>query len=52
MYKRQTGFQARASLDPQMHRLNLTASEKHDLVAFLDSLSSTDPAVVMPVLPR
>ncbi|MFM2289460.1 MAG: Cytochrome peroxidase precursor [Pseudomonadota bacterium] len=47
-----TGFQARASLDPQMHRLNLTASEKHDLVAFLDSLSSTDPAVVMPVLPR
>lgn len=46
------GFKARASLDPQMHRLNLSAAEKHDLVAFLDSLSSTDPSVVMPVLPR
>ena len=47
-----TGFQSRVSLDPQMHRLNLSAAEKHDLVEFLDSLSSADPAVVLPALPR
>jgi cytochrome c peroxidase len=35
-----------------MHPLGLTAQEKSDLVAFLDSLSSNLTPTAAPVLPR
>ena len=47
-----TGFLNRPSLDTQMHRLGLTAAEKADLLAFLDTLTSVDPPAVVPVLPQ
>jgi cytochrome c peroxidase len=47
-----SGFVNRPSLDPQMHRLGLTPEEKADLLAFLDTLTSVDPAAVVPVLPQ
>jgi len=46
------GFVDRASLDPQMRRLDLTPAEKSDLLAFLDTLTSVDPPAVLPVLPQ
>ena len=46
------GFDHRASLDTQIHPLNLTSEEKTDLLAFLDSLTSVDAAAVVPVLPQ
>jgi cytochrome c peroxidase len=45
------GFVQRPSLDSQMRPLGLTTQEKADLVAFLESLTSTDPAPVVPALP-
>jgi cytochrome c peroxidase len=46
------GFVRRPSLDPQIHTLGLTADEKADLVAFLDTLTSVDAPAVIPVLPQ
>ncbi len=47
-----SGFVKRPSLSSEMQELGLTASEKSDLVAFLQSLSSDDPAVSLPKLPN
>lgn len=46
------GFVKRPSLSSEMQELGLTAGEKSDLVAFLQSLSSDDPAVSLPKLPN
>ena len=46
------GFVKRASLDGEIHPLELAPSEKADLLAFLDTLTSQDPGVVVPVLPQ
>lgn len=46
------GFERRASLDASIHPLGLTSDEKADLLAFLDTLTSTDESVVLPSLPR
>lgn len=46
------GFSTRPSLSPEMVKLNLTDDEKSDLVAFLKTLSSDDPAVSLPKLPN
>ena len=42
----------RASLSPEIQPLHLTAREKSDLLAFLDTLTSTDAPVAVPELPR
>ena len=42
----------RASLSPEIVPLNLTVTQKRDLVAFLRTLSSQDQPVVVPALPR
>jgi cytochrome c peroxidase len=42
----------RPSRDPEIHRLNLSDSEKADLVAFLQTLSGTPKPFAVPVLPR
>jgi cytochrome c peroxidase len=44
-------FVERASLSPEIHRLNLSESEKSDLIAFLHTLTSQDSPVTVPVLP-
>jgi cytochrome c peroxidase len=46
------GFETRASLDTNMHRLGLTKDEKADLLAFLDTLTSVDDPVQPVALPR
>jgi cytochrome c peroxidase len=46
------GFEDRPSLDTQMHPLGLTADEKTDLLAFLNTLTSVDAPAVVPVLPQ
>jgi cytochrome c peroxidase len=46
------GFVRRPSLDPQMRALGLTADEKADLLAFLETLTSVDAPAVIPVLPQ
>lgn len=46
------GFERRPSLDTQMHALGLTADEKEDLLAFLNTLTSVDAPTVVPVLPQ
>ncbi len=43
---------ARPSRSPEIRPLRLTAAEKKDLVEFLLTLTSADPAVTLPVLPR
>jgi cytochrome c peroxidase len=45
-------FVRRPSLDTQMRPLNLSAEEKSELLAFLDSLTSVDTPVTVPVLPH
>ena len=47
-----TGGQKRPSLSAGMNPLNLSKTEKTDLLAFLKSLESVDPPVVLPILPR
>lgn len=47
-----SGFVRRPSLDMEMRPLGLTAAEKADLLIFLDSLTSADAPVVVPVLPQ
>jgi len=46
------GFVRRPSLDAEMRPLGLTATEKTDLLAFLDALTSADAPVVVPTLPQ
>ena len=46
------GYEQRPSLDTQMHLLSLTADEKTDLLAFLNTLTSLDAPAVVPVLPQ
>lgn len=46
------GFVQRPSLDVEMVRLDLTADEKRDLLALLDSFTSVDPVVTVPTLPH
>jgi cytochrome c peroxidase len=46
-----SGFVSRPSLSPEMHRLGLTAAERADLLAFLQSLTSKDDLITMPQLP-
>jgi cytochrome c peroxidase len=46
------GFEQRASLDTNIHPLGLTSDEKADLLAFLDTLTSSDEPVQLPSLPR
>jgi cytochrome c peroxidase len=46
------GFVKRPSLATQMRPLGLTADEKADLLAFLDTLTSIDSPTVLPPLPQ
>lgn len=46
-----SGFVQRASLSPNMKRLNLTPAEVRDLVAFMETLTGETQPVVIPVLP-
>jgi cytochrome c peroxidase len=46
------GLVSRPSLSPELKPLGLTAEEKRQLVAFLRTLTSEDPAVAIPALPR
>lgn len=46
------GFIKRPSLSDSIFALNLTAREKADLVAFMQTLSSQDEPVTLPVLPK
>lgn len=46
------GFVDRPSLSTEMQKLGLSGEEKQDLVAFLETLSSNDPAVALPKLPN
>lgn len=46
------GRVTRPSLSPEMKPLGLTAEEKRQIAAFLRTLTSEDPAVAMPALPR
>ena len=45
------GFVQRASLSSEIQPLHLTETQVRDLVAFMQSLTSKDPAVEVPVLP-
>ena len=47
-----TGFVRRPSLDTQMKPLGLTAEEKADLLAFLDTLTGAAAPATIPVLPH
>ncbi|HXG49074.1 MAG TPA: cytochrome c peroxidase [Methylomirabilota bacterium] len=51
-YYNKGGTVRRPSVSPDVRPLHLTAAEMADLVAFLDTLTSQDPPVVIPVLPR
>ena len=46
------GRQKRPSLSPEIQPLQLTRAEKSDLLAFLDTLTSSDAAARVPELPR
>jgi cytochrome c peroxidase len=48
----QGGRAARPSLAPEIFKLNLTQAEKDDLIAFLETLTSNDKQITVPVLPR
>lgn len=47
-----TGGVVRPSRSAEIRPLKLTAAEKADLLAFMKTLTSVDPAVPLPVLPR
>jgi cytochrome c peroxidase len=47
-----TGGMKRPSLSAEITPLNMTEMEMKDLVAFLETLTSNDPAISVPVLPR
>jgi cytochrome c peroxidase len=42
----------KSNLDPNIHPLALTEPEKQDLLAFLNALTGTTPAITIPVLPQ
>jgi cytochrome c peroxidase len=46
------GLARRASLSTEIKRLHLTPDEKHEVIAFLHALTSTDTPVEIPALPR
>ena len=46
------GKAQRASLAPEIHSLHLTAGERSDLLAFLQTLTSIDKSTAVPALPR
>jgi cytochrome c peroxidase len=46
-----SGFIVRSSLSPEIGRLDLSAAETDDLIAFLQTLTSKDDVVPVPVLP-
>jgi cytochrome c peroxidase len=46
------GAVKRPSLSPDIKPLELTPAEQHDLVAFMKTLTSHDPEVRVPALPR
>jgi len=46
------GFIERDSLSDEMKILNLTSSEKKDLIYFLKALTSRDQVVTIPILPK
>ena len=46
-----TGFLQRPSLSAEMHRLALSNQDVTDLVAFMHTLTSQDPAIKLPTLP-
>jgi cytochrome c peroxidase len=46
------GFIQRASLSDDIHPLHLAPADKADLIAFLNALTSQDPPVTFPLLPR
>jgi hypothetical protein len=46
-----TGFVERPSLSPEMHRLGLSEQEVQDIVALLETLTSRDDPVTVPMLP-
>lgn len=46
------GAVRRPSLSPEIVPLNLSAEEKHQLVVFLQTLTSSDSPTAVPVLPR
>jgi cytochrome c peroxidase len=48
----QGGRANRPSLSIEIRRLHLTPEEKHDVIAFLQTLTSTDAPVEIPTLPR
>ena len=45
------GFVQRASLSSEVHALHLTETDVRDLVAFMQTLTSKDPAIEVPALP-
>jgi cytochrome c peroxidase len=45
------GGEVRTNLSPNMKALTLTAADKADLLAFLQSLSSPPQPLTVPVLP-
>jgi cytochrome c peroxidase len=45
------GGEVRTNLSPNMKALTLTASDKADLLAFLQALSSPPQPLIVPVLP-
>jgi cytochrome c peroxidase len=46
------GFVRRASLSREIRPLELTPSEVRDIATFLKTLTSSDPPVIVPALPR
>ena len=46
------GLVRRQSLSPEIQPLGLTPQERSDLVAFLETLTSPDPEIRIPALPR
>lgn len=47
----ESGGEARENLSPNMKRLNLSAAERADLLAFLQALNSAPTQLVLPTLP-
>ncbi len=46
------GGVATSNLDPNIHPLTLTEQDRQDLVAFMNALTGTTPAITVPVLPQ
>lgn len=45
------GLTERKSLSKDLPRISLTDAEVKDIVAFLETLTSDDPPVILPVMP-